>query len=799
MVPPSSSKPSGPIKSERNRAAAAAGRASSAGPASSTSSAFHKKRAQGRDSYGNHSGPSGSSHERKAYNGNAPTGRKDGQRMTAGRQGDAQRKEQSKPQAAKVVDEDKPAAEPAHEDEDSDEEEEEEEDEDIRSKTVLSLSGHQLPPLAALVDTLSQFRYLQRLDLSSIEPSEASPEGLTTLTWLAKAVFRSKASSKGKSRAFGDNLTWLNLSTNPNLTSEACVGLEALEELCVLTLSHCKLTSIPLSINPLRNLKALVLNNNDIQSLPKSFPHLPDLNSLILSHNELTSLPASLPASLPSLKKLSLGHNKLSGSESLPDFSLCLALREVRLNDNPELKALPSHVKSWGTGADGKTAPGLELLELKDCGLDTWDSLSTLVEADSEKEQQPRLRRKGLTQLLLKGNGVTQKEGYKERILQVHPTLRVLDNERLQPRVKLTAEGAEEKKTPKAGKAEGEKGKGIKEGKVQQRAQRAQREAEAEDDSEEEDEDEAAQMAAEMRALRRGKPAPAQEESEDDEDDDDEAAQMAAEMRALRRGQAPPASGKKDAAKSKHADKAKDGDKAKRDDKASTKNGKPNKRDAKSKASSKQAQHEEDSSKPKHKRGTRAGKKVKKSDPADADTSTATPQKEFRDKSAGFFEEVDATAEKARLAPIYELSKKRAKIASGRTEVAEGVLEDATATLSKARQKESKARMELDTYDESIPSSNNAIKDKAKHGKGGKKSEEVNEKATPVNTSVAGIIDLRKSQQKGKKRKAAGGDADEGKKKARASLPFVPAKTSVGEGGAFGSGADGWGDGGAWA
>ncbi|SNX83109.1 uncharacterized protein MEPE_01815 [Melanopsichium pennsylvanicum] len=799
----------GPIKSERNRAAATSG-SISAGPASSTSSAFHKKRAQGRPSFDPNDSASDSNKWRRRGQESALSAQRSGrERGTPAHKGQAA----SQPSIQEDAEE--------QSSEEGDNTNQSDDDIDVRSKTSLSLAGHELPTLSALVDTLSQFRYLQRLDLSSISPSEASPSGLSNLTWLAKAVFRSKASDKGKSRAFGDNLTWLNLGCNSKLTSEACIGLEALEELCVLNLSHCALTTVPPSINPLRNLKALMLNNNSIIGLPKTFPHLPELNSLILSHNEIESLPASFPASLPALKKLSLGHNKLSGPDSLPDFSLCLSLREVRLNDNPDLGVLPAHVKKWGKGADGKTAPGLELLEVKGCGLNTWESLSSLVEKEDEKEIQPRLRRKGLTQLLLKGNRVAELEDYRKRILSVHPTLRVLDNERLQPRVKSAEKEVQEAEDDKPGK----KAKGRKQ---QERPQRDRWDVEANgsDVNKDEDDDEAAQMAAEMRALRRGggKPAPSQrrqkaeseensdKEDNDDDDDDEAAAAMAAEMRALRRGAADPlknrsSSDKKGADKTQCNGKNQDKFVGKKADKSTSKNVKAESKQVKKFKDYAPAttQGDDNRSKPKHKRGTRSGKKVNKDDlsysTSDPKVSSNNTSNAERGSGNAFFETVDEAAEKARLAPIYELSKKRAKIASGRTEVAEGVLEDATSTLSKARQRESKGRMELEMdhdHDNAARTEVKRVKGSGKKGDKGQGEKEREDKVV-VNTSVAGIVDLRKQAKgkDGKKRKADDKQSDAGKKKAKASLPFMPANARVEDG--VGTGADAWGHGGAWA
>jgi len=194
----------------------------------------------------------------------------------------------------------------------------------------------------------------------------------------------------------------------------------------VLNVSHCALKAFPPGISALRGLKALVLSHNHLSALPVAFPHLPELNTLVLSNNELKQLPITLPSSLPSLKKLSLGHN-LFESGGLPDLSVCANLREVRLGGNRSLRALPAHLSSWGRGVDGG-APGLVLLDVSDCGLDAWEAVAPLVKMPQQTE------RHGLANLVAKGNGIADQAEYREKLCDALPALRILDNVRLFPK-----------------------------------------------------------------------------------------------------------------------------------------------------------------------------------------------------------------------------------------------------------------------------------------------------------------------------------------------------------------------------
>jgi Leucine-rich repeat (LRR) protein len=107
------------------------------------------------------------------------------------------------------------------------------------------------------------------------------------------------------------------------------------------------------------------------------------LNTIVISNNTLTSLPSSL-TTLSSLKKISAAHNQLTSS-NLPDLTTLFQLREVKLNDNPELSELPQHLANWGKGTltnvdfKGKRPPGLEILDLGNCGFKGWIDLQPLV------------------------------------------------------------------------------------------------------------------------------------------------------------------------------------------------------------------------------------------------------------------------------------------------------------------------------------------------------------------------------------------------------------------------------------
>ncbi|KAK0551582.1 hypothetical protein OC845_002099 [Tilletia horrida] len=292
------------------------------------------------------------------------------------------------------------------------------------TNSPIKLDDPSIPP------HLARFRSLTRLDLTHT--------GIHSTAFLEKAITISRKSAVAQhdddddDEYLGRRLTFLNLTDNPGLGSASIYsspwsGLELLNALYVLHLTRCGLRSLP-PLASLPNLRALILSHNEIASLPASFPPLPLLNTLVLSHNKLTTLPPTLPSSCPNLSKLSLTFNELA-ADSLPDFTAILSLREVRLGNNPRLGKLPAHIAHWGRGTDG-AGKGLNVLELNNCGLYTFDQLSALLKVDPTSSSSSQ--KGGLAVLNLKGNGVCEEDGYREKILSAHQHLRVLDEVRIE-------------------------------------------------------------------------------------------------------------------------------------------------------------------------------------------------------------------------------------------------------------------------------------------------------------------------------------------------------------------------------
>ncbi|GAA6028776.1 hypothetical protein JCM8097_007389 [Rhodosporidiobolus ruineniae] len=267
------------------------------------------------------------------------------------------------------------------------------------------------------------------LDLSN-KPLESPPqvEGLTRLN-----IANCQLASIAFVGAAATTLTWLDVSKNDLSAPGAWDGIEQLKGLFVFTARNCNLEEVPSAVASLVSVKAIVLSHNKLKKLDH-IANLPDLNSLIVSNNALTSLPTSL-STLPSLKKIAAAHNQLTPA-GLPNLSSLPHLHELRLNDNPSLTSLPSHFGNWGkaplpAGAASDDAKrqkgrqGLEILELSNCGFESWFGLKELAKQNT------------VVNLGLKGNKVAEEaieassvDEFREKLTVLLPALRILDNKR---------------------------------------------------------------------------------------------------------------------------------------------------------------------------------------------------------------------------------------------------------------------------------------------------------------------------------------------------------------------------------
>ncbi|KAG0281353.1 hypothetical protein BGZ95_004692 [Linnemannia exigua] len=202
------------------------------------------------------------------------------------------------------------------------------------------------------------------------------------------------------------SLTLLNLSGNQ---------LESFE---VLNMSHNELNRISMHIEKLVNLKALVLNNNKIKVVDH-LGSLLELNTIVLSHNKIQSLP-SFPL-LTKLTKLSAAHNEI---RQIPDLSENGMLKELRLNHN-KLLTIPDSLRR---------CTALDILDLGGNMLREWSDVAALGSLMH------------LINLNLQGNPICDKPDYKKKILELVPSLRVLDGERFDPKfLQIKAKRAEHK------------------------------------------------------------------------------------------------------------------------------------------------------------------------------------------------------------------------------------------------------------------------------------------------------------------------------------------------------------------
>eukprot|EP00051_Salpingoeca_urceolata_P027894 m.483796 g.483796 ORF g.483796 m.483796 type:complete len:507 (-) comp23083_c0_seq1:144-1664(-) len=196
-------------------------------------------------------------------------------------------------------------------------------------------------------------------------------------------------------------LTWLNLAHN---RLRALTGVERLTRLATLNVSHNNILRLS-PVVTLCKLKALVASNNNIK-IVDGLHGCRLLNSLILSHNQLEALEVPF---LTELTKVSLSHNSL---RQCPDFSTASSLKELRLNNN-KIVSIPQTL-----------GRNLHL-----CLLDLGQNLIQSVE-----DLEPLKELQFLQNLNLKGNPVASTPDYEVKVRALLPSLRILDNRRLEPK-----------------------------------------------------------------------------------------------------------------------------------------------------------------------------------------------------------------------------------------------------------------------------------------------------------------------------------------------------------------------------
>ncbi|KAJ1812835.1 hypothetical protein LPJ75_003455, partial [Coemansia sp. RSA 2598] len=237
---------------------------------------------------------------------------------------------------------------------------------DLRNKEITHIEG------------LSQCAKLRKLDLSSNE-------------------IETQDAFKGLHQA--KSLVHVNLANN-RLNSMGIV--EDIPQVNVLNLSNNQLTVISPSVAKCSELKALILGQNKISKI-EHLDGLLNLNTLVVSQNEISEIP-QMPL-LKELTKISAAHNRVA---CIPDLTQHPKLKEIRLNDN-RIAEVPESIRK---------CTGLKVIDLGNNKIDGWSSVAPLASIPY------------LYNLNLKGNPICEETKYREKIIEMIPSLRVLDGER---------------------------------------------------------------------------------------------------------------------------------------------------------------------------------------------------------------------------------------------------------------------------------------------------------------------------------------------------------------------------------
>ncbi|KAJ2373565.1 hypothetical protein H4S02_008814 [Coemansia sp. RSA 2611] len=232
------------------------------------------------------------------------------------------------------------------------------------------------------IDDVSKYTQLRKLDLSN--NSISASDGLYGLRQL-------KA------------LAHVNLSNN---SLEEMDFVEGMPSVSVLNVSNNQIERISNHVAKCKELKAIIIGHNKVKAI-EHIGGLDKLNTLVVSHNQIDAL-HSMPK-LRELTKISAAHNRI---KAVPDLTIYPLLKEVRLNDN-KIASIPENIRSCAN---------LRVVDLGNNLIEDWVSIAPLQSLT------------GLDNLNLKGNPICAEKGYRDRVIEMIPSLRVLDGERFDQR-----------------------------------------------------------------------------------------------------------------------------------------------------------------------------------------------------------------------------------------------------------------------------------------------------------------------------------------------------------------------------
>ncbi|KAJ2725502.1 hypothetical protein GGI07_001258 [Coemansia sp. Benny D115] len=196
------------------------------------------------------------------------------------------------------------------------------------------------------------------------------------------------------------SLKHINLSSNEFTNMDIIKGMTKAH---VFNISGNQLKKISPCIVNCSDLKALILGKNAISKI-EHVDGLVNLNTLVVSHNKIKQIP-DMPQ-LRELTKISAAHNNI---EKMPNLEIYPKLKEVKLNDN-KIKVIPESFR--------KSSSSMTIVDLGNNQLDTWESIAPLSSMSR------------LFNLTLKGNPICNKKRYREKVIEMIPSLRNLDGER---------------------------------------------------------------------------------------------------------------------------------------------------------------------------------------------------------------------------------------------------------------------------------------------------------------------------------------------------------------------------------